>query len=73
MNRPVEARASSPRQSLGFGKKAEISTDVPIGFPGLRHSPQLLARSGRIPFFFILLLLNDSPQFRRHADRHLSK
>jgi hypothetical protein len=47
MNRPVEARASSPLQSLGFGKKAEISTDAPIGFPGLRHTPQLLARGRR--------------------------
>jgi hypothetical protein len=71
MNRPVEARASSRGQSLGFGKKAGISTDAPVGFPGLGHTPQLLARTGRIPFFFIWLLLNDRPQFRRHADRRL--
>ena len=43
----------------------------PQGFKNssLRISP---GGTGRIPFFFILLLLNDSPRFQRHADRHLS-
>ena len=56
---------------LGFGKKAEISTDTATGFPGLRHTRQLLARTGRILFFFIVTP-NDSPRFRRHTDRRLS-
>jgi hypothetical protein len=36
----------------------------------LRISP---GGTSRMPFFFILVLLNDSPQFRRYADRRLSK
>src|SRR5688500_6445747 len=69
---PVEVCASSP-DIRRLVEVIETLTGRALLSTGLRHTPQTACSHRSHSFFFILLLLNDSSQFRHHADRRRSK